>query len=69
LEDDLSDIEVPNKVDMGEAKELGLIVVWGFQELYVFVGDFLKIFYVVIYGYWFATCVPVVWFEWMSIFI
>jgi hypothetical protein len=47
-------------MDMGEEKELGLIAAWGFQELYVFL---LVIFYVVIYGYWFATCVRLVWFE------
>jgi hypothetical protein len=28
-------------MDMGEEKELGLIAAWSFQELYVFVGDFL----------------------------
>jgi hypothetical protein len=53
-------------MDMGDEKELGLIAAWGFQELYDFVGDF----YVVIYGYWFATCVSL-WFglKSMSIFI
>jgi hypothetical protein len=52
-------------VDMSEEKELDFIAAWGMQELYVL----LVISYVVIYGYWFATCVPVVWFEMMSIFI
>jgi hypothetical protein len=47
-------------VDMGEEKELDFIAAWRLQELCIFL---LMIFYVVIYGYWLATCFPLVWFE------
>jgi hypothetical protein len=36
-----------DKMDMGEEKELGLMEPWGFQELYVCVGDFLILLFIV----------------------